>query len=172
MQTILYYGELDTPIGTIVIISNGENIVRIDYGSMTALEDKLMGWANKFIGEVTFVYMPKKVNHVVEQLNGYFSDDHQNFSINFKFYGTPFQLKVWQALYDTIPFGETKSYKDIAQTIGNVKAVRAVGGAVNKNPLSIIVPCHRVIGANGKLVGYNGGLDKKEYLLSHESINL
>ena len=81
--------------------------------------------------------------------------------------GTPFQKQVWEALLN-IPFGETRSYKQIAEAIGNPKAVRAVGMANNKNPLLIVVPCHRVIGANGKLVGYAVGLDKKEFLLKLE----
>ena len=81
--------------------------------------------------------------------------------------GTDFQKQVWQALLK-IPFGETRSYKQIAEAIGNPKAVRAVGMANNKNPLLIVVPCHRVIGTNGKLVGYAVGLDKKEYLLRLE----
>jgi O-6-methylguanine DNA methyltransferase len=76
-------------------------------------------------------------------------------------------MKVWQAL-QTIPYGETCSYRDIARIIGNIKAVRAVGGANNKNPVAIIIPCHRVIGKNGKLVGYGGGLDKKAWLLAFE----
>ncbi|MEG2637355.1 MAG: methylated-DNA--[protein]-cysteine S-methyltransferase, partial [Acinetobacter sp.] len=83
--------------------------------------------------------------------------------------GTDFQKQVWQALLQ-IPFGETRSYKDIALQIGNVKAVRAVGAANGKNPISIIAPCHRVVGANGKLVGFAGGLDNKEVLLNLEKI--
>ena len=83
------------------------------------------------------------------------------------FQGTDFQKKVWQALL-TIPFGETRSYKQIAEQIGNVKAVRAVGAANGKNPISIIAPCHRVVGANGKLVGFAGGLENKEILLKIE----
>ena len=76
-------------------------------------------------------------------------------------------MKVWKALCD-IPYGETRSYSDIAKTIGNAKAVRAVGGANNKNPIAIVVPCHRVIGKNGSMVGYGGGLPMKEYLLQLE----
>jgi len=81
--------------------------------------------------------------------------------------GTVFQKQVWKALLE-IPYGETRSYKQIAEAIGNPKAVRAVGMANNRNPLLIVVPCHRVIGANGKLVGYGAGLDKKEFLLRLE----
>ena len=81
--------------------------------------------------------------------------------------GTVFQQQVWKALYD-IPYGETRSYKQIAESIGNPKAVRAVGMANNRNPILIVVPCHRVIGANGKLVGYGAGIEKKEFLLKLE----
>ena len=84
--------------------------------------------------------------------------------------GTEFQKRVWKALCD-IPYGETRSYKQIAQAIGNPKAVRAVGMANNKNPLLVIVPCHRVIGANGQLVGYASGLEKKRFLLQLENPN-
>ena len=81
--------------------------------------------------------------------------------------GTVFQQQVWKALCD-IPYGETRSYKQIAEAIGNPKAVRAVGMANNRNPLIIVVPCHRVVGANGKLVGYAAGIEKKEFLLKLE----
>jgi O-6-methylguanine DNA methyltransferase len=84
-----------------------------------------------------------------------------------KFSGSEFQKKVWQALL-RIPYGETKSYKNIAEEIGIPRGSRAVGMACNRNPISIVVPCHRVIGSDGKLVGYNGGLGKKEFLLAME----
>ncbi len=105
---------------------------------------------------------------VVLQLEEYFKGERQKFDINMALEGTDFQKQVWQALSE-IPYGETWSYKELAEYIGNSKAVRAVGGANNKNPISIIVPCHRVIGANKKLVGYAGGLDRKEYLLKLEN---
>ena len=81
--------------------------------------------------------------------------------------GTAFQQSVWRAL-ESIPYGEVRSYGDIARQIGNPKACRAIGGANNRNPIAIVIPCHRVIGADGRLVGYGGGLDKKEMLLSLE----
>lgn len=103
-----------------------------------------------------------------DQLDKYFDGKLTVFDIPLIFsIGTEFQKSVWQALKD-IPFGETKSYKDIAVSIGNPKAVRAVGGANNKNPISIVIPCHRVIGNSGKLVGYASGLANKEWLLFHE----
>ena len=104
-----------------------------------------------------------------KQLSEYFAAKRQNFDLPLDFAGTDFQKRVWQALLQ-IPFGETRSYKDIALEIGNVKAVRAVGAANGKNPISIIAPCHRVVGANGNLVGFAGGLDNKDILLTLEKI--
>ena len=101
------------------------------------------------------------------ELNEYFSKVRTYFDIPLKFEGTSFQLKVWKALYK-IPYGKTCFYQDIAINIGAPKACRAVGGANNKNPIIIIVPCHRVIGKNGSLTGYGGGLDLKEKLLDLE----
>lgn len=164
----LYYDEMNSPIGILSLISNGEKLVRIEYGGMAEKSNQMNKWITRYFGDVTFIHAPEQVELAKKELQAYFVEHNRDFSLKFEFHGTPFQQKVWQALFDTIPYGETKSYKDIAVAIGNPKAVRAVGGAVNKNPFSIIVPCHRVIGANGQMVGYNGGLDKKEYLLAHE----
>lgn len=101
------------------------------------------------------------------QLQEYFQGKRMIFDFPFKLSGTEFQKKVWTTLCD-IPYGETRSYKDIAKAVGNPKASRAVGMANNKNPISIVVPCHRVIGADGKLVGYGNGLDMKQKLLELE----
>jgi methylated-DNA-[protein]-cysteine S-methyltransferase len=101
------------------------------------------------------------------QLDEYFQGKRTTFSLPFKLTGTPFQLAVWKELQN-IPYGQTTSYKEIAQKIDKPKAYRAVGMANNKNPLPIIIPCHRVIGSNGKLIGYAGGLNLKNYLLELE----
>lgn len=101
------------------------------------------------------------------QLDEYFQGKRTTFSLPFKLTGTPFQLAVWKELQN-IPYGQTTSYKEIAQKINKPKAYRAVGMANNKNPLPIIIPCHRVIGSNGKLIGYVGGLKLKNYLLELE----
>lgn len=101
------------------------------------------------------------------QLDEYFQGKRTTFSLPFKLTGTPFQLAVWKELQN-IPYGQTTSYKEIAQKINKPKAYRAVGMANNKNPLPIIIPCHRVIGSNGKLIGYTGGLKLKNYLLELE----
>lgn len=102
------------------------------------------------------------------QLNEYFAGKRTTFTMTLDFVGTEFQKKVWQALV-AIPFGETRSYADIAREIGHPKAVRAVGAANGKNPISIIAPCHRVIGSNGKLTGFAGGLEVKALLLKIEA---
>ncbi len=105
---------------------------------------------------------------VFAELLEYFAGERKVFSFAYVGKGTEFQQKVWKALCD-IPYGETRSYKDIAVAIGNEKACRAVGMANNKNPIGVIVPCHRVIGASGKLVGYASGVEMKAYLLTLEA---
>ncbi len=109
-------------------------------------------------------------DRVFDEISGYFEGKRKDFTFKISPKGTDFQKKVWSALCD-IPYGETRTYKQIATAIGNEKASRAVGMANNKNPLHIVVPCHRVIGASGKLVGYAGGLEMKEYLLNMEREN-
>ena len=106
-------------------------------------------------------------NEGVRQVLEYFAGTRREFSLPLSPRGTPFQLRVWRALTE-IPYGETRTYGDIARAIGAPGAARAVGGANNKNPIAIIVPCHRVVGANGALTGYAGGLDKKDFLLELE----
>lgn len=101
------------------------------------------------------------------QLTEYLKGERKSFDLPLLIKGTTFQQQVWKALLE-IPYGETRSYKQIAEAIGNPKAVRAVGMANNRNPLLIVVPCHRVIGANGKLVGYGAGIEMKEFLLRLE----
>jgi len=106
-----------------------------------------------------------------QQLGAYFDGILTEFTLPLDFHGTDFQRKVWYAL-TTIPFGETRSYRDIAIQVGSPDAVRAVGAANGKNPISIIAPCHRVIGTNGKLTGFAGGLEAKAFLLKLESRGL
>jgi len=113
--------------------------------------------------------VPPRVKECVEQIDEYFKGKRKKFTIEIQLQGTDFQKKVWKQLMK-IPYGETVSYKDIAVSIGNKKAVRAVGGANNKNKIAIIVPCHRVIGSDGDLVGFGGGLWRKEWLLRHEKV--
>lgn len=107
------------------------------------------------------------LRQAVAELREYFEGERREFTVPLAPKGTSFQQKVWTAL-QTIPYGETRSYKEIAVAIGNEKACRAVGMANNRNPLPIFIPCHRVVGSSGKLVGYAGGLDVKTYLLELE----
>jgi len=130
-----------------------------------------------FISRVFFADDEKNTNYTQEetalikkanaQLEEYFSGKRTEFDLPLKMKGTDFQKSVWNVL-ESIPFGKTLSYKEVAEKIKNPKAVRAVGGACNKNPIAIIVPCHRVVGSNKKLVGFAGGLSTKEYLLGLE----
>ena len=108
-------------------------------------------------------------NQVFQQLIEYIEGKRRSFDFPYELRGTDFQNKVWQELCK-IPYGETRSYKEIARAIGNEKACRAVGMANNKNPIIIVVPCHRVVGANGKLVGYAGGISMKQHLLDMEKL--
>jgi methylated-DNA-[protein]-cysteine S-methyltransferase len=107
------------------------------------------------------------VGKAISQVGEYFDSKRRKFEVDISFTGTKFQEQVWQQLL-TMPHGRLSSYQDIANAIGRPKAVRAVGGATGRNPISIIVPCHRIVGSNGKLTGYGGGLWRKEWLLKHE----
>lgn len=107
----------------------------------------------------------------LKELDEYFSGKRKKFSLELMFIGTPFQTSVWNAIYK-IPFGKLKTYSEIAKEIGNPKAVRAVGSACGKNPIPVLIPCHRVIGKNNSLGGFGGGLKLKKYLLKNEGIEL
>jgi methylated-DNA-[protein]-cysteine S-methyltransferase len=114
---------------------------------------------------------PEKMKDYVDQVKGYLTGEHTPFTLPLDLQGTPFQLSVWQNLRQ-IPYGRTASYSDIARDIGKPAAVRAVGAAIGRNTVAYVVPCHRVIGKNGALTGYRGGLDNKLKLLQMESRNL
>lgn len=111
------------------------------------------------------------IKEAKKELDEYFNGNRKAFSVKYKYHGTPFQKKVWDALIN-IPYGEVATYKDIAEKIGHPKAYRAVGLANNRNQLPIIIPCHRVIGVNSKLVGYGGGLGIKKELLKIENVDI
>lgn len=165
-HSIIEVDELKTPIGPLTFMFSGKELVRVDFGTLETLKEKALRYFKKTNKDVRFVQQNK--DHVLkEELEAYFQGTKREFSGNYSFYGTDFQKAVWHALLE-IPYGTTVTYKDIATKISRPKAARAVGGAVNKNPFSIVVPCHRVIGANGDLVGYGGGLDRKKYLLELE----
>lgn len=147
----MYYYIYDTPAGVITITASGKAITGITFGTSAA-------------GEKLETELIKKA-HV--QLSEYFEGKRKSFDVPLEPKGTAFQKKVWEALC-AVDYGTTKSYKDIATACGNDKACRAVGMANNKNPIAILIPCHRVIGSDGSLVGYGGGLDIKQKLLDLE----
>ena len=158
----LSYMYLASPVGLLKLVANEQALVAVL-------------WEKENPKRVRLAELLEEAQHPVlletaRQLNEYFAGQRRQFDLPLDFEGTDFQQKVWQALL-SIPFGETRSYKQIAEQIGNPKAVRAVGAANGKNPISIIAPCHRVIGASGKLVGFAGGLENKDILLKIERID-
>ncbi len=151
----MYFKIYDTVIGKIIIEESEEKISRIEIVNGT---EKFEGKEEK---------ETELINKTYKELDEYFNSKRKKFDIPLKIEGTEFQKKVWNALLE-IPYGETRSYLDIAKRVGNPKASRAVGMANHNNKIIIIIPCHRVIGSNKKLVGYAGGLDVKEKLLKLE----
>ncbi|MCP3032385.1 methylated-DNA--[protein]-cysteine S-methyltransferase [Halobacillus sp. A1] len=167
----IYYGVMDSPVGSLTILAADEGILRVDYGHYESLISFYQTWTKKHLMRSSFEHQPDHhyVKQAVQEIKEYFAKERTTFSLPLLCYGTPFQRSVWKTLVDSIPIGETRSYKEIAIALKASQSVRAVGGAINKNPFSIVVPCHRVIGTNGKLVGYAGGLDRKRKLLELES---
>ena len=155
-----YFGKvIDSPVGLLTLVATERGLAAIL-------------WENDDPRRVPLGEVVESDDHPVlmateSQLREYFSGLREMFELPLDFRGTDFQRRVWSALL-TIPYGETRSYLQIAQQIGSPAAVRAVGAANGRNPLSIIAPCHRVLGSNGKLTGFAGGLETKARLLSHE----
>ncbi|OGT08616.1 MAG: hypothetical protein A2X78_03875 [Gammaproteobacteria bacterium GWE2_37_16] len=153
------FKTIKTPAGELTIIANNKNL-------LATL------WENEILGRVNIQTAKMDKNHPVlqeaeKQLNEYFLGKRQIFNLPLEVHGTSFQEKVWLGL-QTIPYGKTMSYAELAGQIGSPKACRAVGGANRVNPISIIIPCHRVIGSNGELTGFAGGLQLKAFLLDLE----
>ena len=148
-----HYQIIDSPIGALRLVSNGEAITAIEFQDQH--------------GNNGVERSDAALTACAAQLQEYFAGQRQRFDLPLAPGGTAFQNQVWQALR-AIPFGELRTYGDIADNIGNRKAVRAVGAANGKNPIPIVVPCHRVIGSNGTLTGFAGGLNTKQQLLELE----
>ena len=158
--------RIPSPIGEIIIISDGENLRALDFDEY---EERMHELLRRHYGEVRFKRSknPGGTSKLVKRyLDGDFDAINE---IAVKTNGTPFQKKVWTKLR-RIPRGKTISYGDLARRIGKPKAPRAVGLANGSNPIAIVVPCHRVIGANGSLTGYGGGIERKQWLLAHEGV--
>ena len=148
-----YYKTFQSPVGELTLVANAQALTAVLYSPPLKKGDS--GGFSPILSSAQ------------QQLTEYFSGKRQKFNLPLEFTGTDFQKRVWTALLE-IPYGQTKSYADIAKQVGSPKAVRAVGLANSKNPISIIAACHRVIGSNGKLTGYAGGLHNKKYLLELE----
>lgn len=164
------YSMMDSPIGPLLLASTEKGLCFIEFGPEDEAVAALQRWSRRWgVCEGKPVADDSKLSEVKKQLTEYFAGKRKSFTLPFDLYGTPFQKVVWQKLLD-IPFGEVWSYKDVAVAIGAAKAVRAIGGANNRNPIPVIIPCHRVVGSNGALVGYGGGISIKETLLTLEGV--
>ena len=154
----MYYCYLDTPIGELLLAGDDDALSLVSFPEGSMRRDPEPDW----------IYNEKPFAAARQQLTEYFAGERRTFDLPLRFSGTEFQMSVLQALRQ-IPYGETTSYADIAERIGRPKAVRAVGAANGRNPIPIIVPCHRVIGSHGDLTGFGGGLNTKEALLRLEA---
>jgi methylated-DNA-[protein]-cysteine S-methyltransferase len=152
---MIYKALIETKVGPIGIAEEEQFLTHLFFNQKKSPADAVEKWT-------------PFLRKVAQELKEYLSGKRKKFDVPLKFYGTDFQLSVWNALL-TIPYGETRSYRDIAEQIGNAKACRAVGMANHWNPIAIVVPCHRVIGADGSLTGFGGGLTLKQQLLELES---
>ena len=151
--------NVDSPVGTLKLVATDAGLAAILWPNDDPARVRL--------GELVESHTHPMLLEAERQLREYFEGRRQAFDLKLDFSGTEFQQKVWGALL-TIPYGETRSYAQIAKQIGRPDAVRAVGAANGKNPISIIAPCHRVIGSDGQLTGFAGGLETKAFLLAHE----
>lgn len=152
-----FYTSIPSPVGELRLVSDGEALVSIDFEPLA--QPLIPSWVRD----------PTPFTLAATQLAEYFAGHRRNFELLLRPHGTAFQLEVWQALAQ-IPYGETRSYAELARAIGRPKAQRAVGGANGKNPLPIVVPCHRVIAAGGGLGGYSSGVERKQQLLELERL--
>ncbi|RFD28537.1 cysteine methyltransferase [Pseudomonas sp. GL93] len=154
-----HYKLMPSPVGELTLVARD--------GKLSAILWEIERANRVRLGELIEANDSPVLRETERQLKEYFAGTRNQFELELDFAGSDFQKQVWQALL-TIPFGETRSYSQIAEQIGNPKAVRAVGAANGRNPISIIAPCHRVVGASGGLTGFAGGLEAKQYLLTLE----
>lgn len=153
-----YYRTIDSPIGPLLLTATSRGLSGVFMQDHQGGPAPAPDWAPD----------EGRLDPAADQLRRYFAGELHEFELALDLQGTPFQIEVWNALRD-IPYGQTRSYGELARAIGRPAAVRAVGLANGCNPVSIIVPCHRVIGSDGSLTGYGGGLDRKKYLLDLEA---
>jgi methylated-DNA-[protein]-cysteine S-methyltransferase len=168
---LMQYTTVETPLGELMLWGDQRRLAGADFvephNSSRLPEARRALRRGRLTPGADWQYDPHAFTDVVEQLRAYFEGRLTHFEVAVDTGGTPFQQRVWGAL-QRIPFGTTTTYGGLAEALGEPKAVRAVGLANGANPISIIIPCHRVVGANGSLTGYGGGLARKEWLLAHE----
>ncbi|MFN2745164.1 methylated-DNA--[protein]-cysteine S-methyltransferase [Bacillus sp. z60-18] len=165
IEKILQWSQFEWGSWTLTIAASAKGLCYTDFDQKGSR--KLADWASKRFPDLAVVRDDEKLQPYTDELTAYFSGRCRHFSLPVALTGTPFQLSVWHALR-MIPYGETRTYSEIAVVIQRPDAVRAVGAAIGANPLLIVIPCHRVIGKNGKLTGYRGGLEMKQHLLRLE----
>lgn len=147
----VYSAYFESPIGGLKLTGRGGSVCSISFTDQPAESAPT----------------PPELRDCVRQLDGYFQGGLREFRLNLSLIGADFQKRVWEQLLQ-IPYGATVTYLELAKVLGNAKALRAVGAANGRNPIAIVIPCHRVVGGDGRLVGYSGGLWRKEWLLKHE----
>ena len=166
---LITINRVATPLGPMMIGVSDEGLCLLEFTDRKMIETQIAVLKKRMDSEMITGKHPM-IDRVSEQLNEYFEGNRKNFDVPLVVPGTEFQQKVWDAL-TKIPFGVTRSYKQQADVVGDVKAVRAVARANGENRISIIIPCHRIIGSDGSIVGYGGGIHRKQWLLKHEFEN-
>jgi AraC family transcriptional regulator of adaptative response/methylated-DNA-[protein]-cysteine methyltransferase len=169
-KNVLVYQRFDTPLGPMIAVANETGLCLLEFGDRRMLESEFND-LQKRLGAVLLPGKNEFTEAAILQLLEYFAGERKTFSVPLHAPGTAFQQRVWAALRE-IPYGETRSYGEIAAAMSNPGAVRAVGTANGMNRIAIMIPCHRVIGADGTLTGYGGGLWRKDWLLKHERAHL
>ncbi|ARD47842.1 MULTISPECIES: methylated-DNA--[protein]-cysteine S-methyltransferase [unclassified Sporosarcina] len=162
---MIYWNSFDIEHGLVALAATEKGVCYIGLGEGS--EERMKNWLSRQFGEAAVMQDADRLSDAAAEISKYLSGEIRQFVSPFDSIGTSFQLAVWEVLRD-IPYGETAAYSDIAESIGRPAAVRAVASAIGKNPLLLIVPCHRVIGKNGSLSGYRDGLQWKERLLCLE----
>jgi O-6-methylguanine DNA methyltransferase len=166
--------NMNSAIGPLFLAASGHGLVALEFDARLPGQQSIRPNPRHLREEkngLQFADSAHRMQVFVSELEEYFDGKRRGFTFPLDLRGTDFQLACWRALL-AIPYGETRSYADIARAVGKPNAFRAVGMANNRNPLAIVVPCHRVIGANDRLVGYGGGLARKQWLLQHERVEL
>jgi methylated-DNA-[protein]-cysteine S-methyltransferase len=160
-QNEVKYTTIETPIGTLLLTADATGLCGVYMESHKGGPKRSGDWGHD----------DAALAGAAEQLAAYFDGGRREFDLPLSMHGTPFQQRAWRALCE-VPFGQTWTYAELARRIGAPRAVRAVGAAVGRNPISIIVPCHRIVGSDGSLTGFGGGLPRKRWLLEHEGVAL